>query len=744
MYIGARHLLFMVLGLSFFTTAWAQKRMIPHVSDPQGGFSSQLFIANNSGEAQAYQLLGFDKSGQQIGQAVGTIAPFETGVTDVAALFQGTPSHVEIAQAEALTISIAYQRTQPGTGPAQVLESAIQSDRWRIYLGNTQVTWDGLAAVNTSAEAINISAQYFGPEGQSLTEPQMIAENAAAMSKTLFLFNDPQTAIAPAFVDIQATGTLALLALRGNLASEYLWENQAIALEGQSAPETRFLVHVTAADGGFTSSLILNNTSENDASLQIQAFNSDGAMVNTLQQELQSEQMVVLNALATFGTETSHLTISGAPEVLATMSYQREEEGSGSAQVHQTALESKYWRMYPGNTEVTWDGIAIINQGENPADVTVSQIDAQGRLIRGPITLVQQLAPRAKSLHVLSSDFQNMPQTHFEINATEKLAIMAIRGNLASEFLWENAAAVLPAPPPQVNPPARIDYAFAYHPQDQTAIMVGGFDENFALLEDTWQWNGRRWHRLDTPNSPLPRSHHGGTFYPPTEQMVIFGGFRGRTQKDNDFMAFDGNDWQPFPGNASIPADDGELVYDATRNTLILTVSSGNQLQTWEYQNNQWQQRNTAANPGKRLDQAFVYEAHTGRTILFGGLTVGNAFSDETWSFDGQTWEKLTPSQSPPALIGAAAYYDSKRQRIVLFGGMNAARQIVDDLWVFQNNTWEKLEITPGPEARWVAYAIYNPVRDVATLFGGEGQNAQGLTMFRDTWEFDGMTWQKR
>ena len=244
----------------------------------------------------------------------------------------------------------------------------------------------------------------------------------------------------------------------------------------------------------------------------------------------------------------SHFDIADDTELPISISYQKNRDNAGPAQVHDLHRFGSDWRIYPGDPTVTWDGMAVVNQGETAADLIVWQVDPNGSLIRGPITVINQLPPHAKELYLFANDFENEPTAYFEATSSQPLAVMALRGNQASDFIWENAAIPLPEPEPAPIPPARIDYAMAFDPTKRLAIMVGGFDQNFDLLDDTWFWNGRRWRHIETDASPLPRSHHGGAFDDNAQKMIIFGGFENQLQKRNDFMAFDGSNWLALNG----------------------------------------------------------------------------------------------------------------------------------------------------------------------------------------------------
>ncbi len=733
---------FMVFS-AWAATGFAQKRIVPHLTSATGGFTSRVVLSNLSATAKAFRLSGYNQAGDFEAAAEGELGPFQTMTRAADALFGKSLSHIEIDQADEIAVSIVYQRDRQDTGPAHVHETSVQARSWRVFPGNEDVTWDGLAAVNTGSAATDITVAQIDETGQVIAGPRKIFEAVAPNSKVLYLFSQDFRATGSSLFDIRASEPLALTALRGNLESDFLWENRALSLEEPNA-ENRVIAHVTSSAGGFRSQVIISNPFEVEKTYELNAYDNAGNLVKTVGGPVAAGHTLFREADQLFGTNVSHFDISEDTEALVSVSYQRDRDSTGPAQVHDLSRFGSAWRVYPGDPSVTWDGLAAVNRGAAAAAVAVWQIDANGGLIRGPVSVVDQLPAQGKALYLFDRDFESEPGAYFEITSSEPLAVIALRGNRDSDFIWENSAVRLPEPEAGPIPPARIDYAFSFDPVKRVAVMVGGYDEQFDLLEDTWLWNGRRWRQAETGSSPMPRSHHGGAFDSQANQMIIFGGFKNQFEKRNDFMAFDGSDWQGLTGDADIPAEDGELVFDPVRKVLTLTVSSGNALQTWERDGAGWQRRITATDPGRRIDQGLVYDETRQRVVMFGGLTVGNQIIDETWEYDGVDWTRMAPAASPPALMGMAMFYDSSRNRVVMFGGMDASRSITGETWQYDGTEWLKLDTPTSPEPRWVAFAAYDPVRGVATLFGGEGSDETGLIMFRDTWEFDGANWRKR
>ncbi|MDJ0838745.1 MAG: hypothetical protein QNK37_19665 [Acidobacteriota bacterium] len=120
--------------------------------------------------------------------------------------------------------------------------------------------------------------------------------------------------------------------------------------------------------------------------------------------------------------------------------YQAGGSGGSPAQVPETNIAATEWRLFSGDWGVVWDGIAVVNMGDAAADVTVTQVTANGK--RQTHSLVQSLEPFAKHLALFQSEpFAADPNSYFEIEAAQPLAITALRFNRPdSLFFWENPA----------------------------------------------------------------------------------------------------------------------------------------------------------------------------------------------------------------------------------------------------------------------------------------------------------------
>ena len=202
----------------------------------------------------------------------------------------------------------------------------------------------------------------------------------------------------------------------------------------------RMLPHLTRSTGGFVTDLIIANIGAEQAGLYLlTAYSQTGDFLGTVDGALAPNQTLRHRAADLFGPNAGYAVISGDPRVVVTAVYRADREGAGPAHVGASTVQAKRWRIYPGNPEVTWDGIALVNTGAGPADVIVELKDFQGNVLATQI-IGQAVAPGEKFIYLFSTDFDIASGAYFEVETDTPSAVVALRGNLASDFLWENAA----------------------------------------------------------------------------------------------------------------------------------------------------------------------------------------------------------------------------------------------------------------------------------------------------------------
>ncbi len=210
------------------------------------------------------------------------------------------------------------------------------------------------------------------------------------------------------------------------------------------APDTGMVPHIAKPGNGFFSRLILANTSPLPQPYTLYPYAGDGSLLPRMTGILDGGQTLFSSMEEVFGTDDlSHFRFLGEDTLKVTAVYQADREGAGPAHLGARSETATLWRLYPGNTELTWDGIAVVNRGGLTTEVQVTQRNAAGEIIAEKV-VAAALEPETKSLAVLSTLFEEITGSYFEVRASQPLVVIGLRGDPASNFLWENPAIPMP------------------------------------------------------------------------------------------------------------------------------------------------------------------------------------------------------------------------------------------------------------------------------------------------------------
>jgi hypothetical protein len=94
----------------------------------------------------------------------------------------------------------------------------------------------------------------------------------------------------------------------------------------------------------------------------------------------------------------------------------------------------------------------------------------------------------------------------------------------------------------------------------------------------------------------------------------------------------------------------------------------------------------------------------------------------------------VSPAPSARAVPMA---FDSDRGVMVMFGGFNGV-SVFDDTWEWDGTTWQQASPSTRPSARSAHATVYDPVRKRTIMFGGA--DGSGLQL-GDTWAWNGTSW---
>jgi hypothetical protein len=147
-------------------------------------------------------------------------------------------------------------------------------------------------------------------------------------------------------------------------------------------------------------------------------------------------------------------------------------------------------------------------------------------------------------------------------------------------------------------PGGRAHFAMVYDSRSKKVLLFGGLGEDRKYYNDTWEWDGKTWQKV-SDEGPSPRARHRMTFDSHRGVAVLYGGDGVKTTSGSrfnlldDVWEWDGRKWAeinaPSPGKRFVHA----MAYDKQRRRTVLYGGGdgqGTSGETWEYDGKQWVQ----------------------------------------------------------------------------------------------------------------------------------------------------------
>ena len=286
--------------------------------------------------------------------------------------------------------------------------------------------------------------------------------------------------------------------------------------------------------------------------------------------------------------------------------------------------------------------------------------------------------------------------------------------------------------------------AFAYYPPKNELVLFGGRRPG-TIFDDTWTRTGTTWTLHHPTRSPSARTGASMAFDPATGQLLLFGGSATTgTGFSNQTWTWNGTNWTQLHPAASPPGrEDQQMAYDAATRTVILFAGfhgTGYWDDTWSWNGSTWTQLSPATSPSGRDSYAFVYDPATKTVILYGGFRGTGYTPGDTWSWNGTTWTQLSPAASPGTDVFAwQAAYDPASKQVLLFGGDLGGGTFGNATWTWTGTNWSRLSPATSPPVRAYGTMTYDGADQRLVLFAG---SANALKIFPTTiWHWDGSTW---
>ncbi|MFH1808076.1 MAG: hypothetical protein ABIJ09_04985 [Pseudomonadota bacterium] len=309
--------------------------------------------------------------------------------------------------------------------------------------------------------------------------------------------------------------------------------------------------------------------------------------------------------------------------------------------------------------------------------------------------------------------------------------------------------------------------AMAYDASRRRVVLYGGFSDEQGRCglpgqpdrnDDTWEWDGQDWDRVQPVDTPGPRESHTMAFDASSKKIVLFG---GNDLTDGCYSSetwlWDGANWSLATTTGPSARWGATAVHDGAQSQLLLfggyasTSAShyGNFDDTWAWTGTAWTPADGARRPEARHGHTAVYDAARQQVFLFGGNT-GRELptgpvqrSNSTWLRDPRGWRQIRPEISPDPRIDLAMAYDAVSQKTLLYGGSTSSSSCDRTTWLWDGETWHALATAVSPTACHQHALAHDVSRGRTVLYGGA--HFSGVISYpdEDTWEWDGSQWSK-
>ena len=233
-------------------------------------------------------------------------------------------------------------------------------------------------------------------------------------------------------------------------------------------------------------------------------------------------------------------------------------------------------------------------------------------------------------------------------------------------------------------------------PDDAILTLIGGRRDGVAF-SDVWRLDGQRWSLVPATGGPGAIQHGAAAYDPVRRRVVVFGGAVGRTLGENTYE-WDGTRWHEFAvpgpgprvghGMAWSEADGGVVLYGGFAGERFRDL--------WRWDGRSWSR---LAEGGPTFTEGHVVtQADSGIFIVGPGL--GDAKRVGAWRWHRGEFGAVGDAL-PPLAIGATATYDPTRGVLVYWGGRSADAAGRSLAYELSNAGWRVVPAStvPSPSA---------------------------------------------
>jgi hypothetical protein len=305
-------------------------------------------------------------------------------------------------------------------------------------------------------------------------------------------------------------------------------------------------------------------------------------------------------------------------------------------------------------------------------------------------------------------------------------------------YAWDPVATKWNQIKPTLLPLCANEGAMTWQGSNNTILFTGGVCADSAVTEDTYEWDGTNWTKIDIALFVGRFLGEALTYDPDHQVVLLFGGAPATGNLQAGTYTYSNKVWTAV-GDFTYPSPRSLFVFvtDPVRNVIDLyggTDTATAFFDFWNYQNGQFHAQNGTNAPTDCSSPIAAFDTDRQKVVM---LCSGSA----TWEFDGTTWTQYDSSKpAPPSHQWSSLVYDQTLKKTVFFGGFNAA--YLDQTWTFDGVAWQQVKKNPPP-SRSLAAMWYDPILKKTVLYGGLGRVTanDAVTRFDDMWSFDGTGW---
>ena len=286
-----------------------------------------------------------------------------------------------------------------------------------------------------------------------------------------------------------------------------------------------------------------------------------------------------------------------------------------------------------------------------------------------------------------------------------------------------------------VGPGARALHGFGYFPPQQQILMFGG-NTGSRPVDEFWAWSNG-WTRITAAGAPSARLEPLMIFDSRRNRMLLYGGHDGSFNPIRDLWAWDGTSWSRLSNDAPALMH-ASIGFDPERDRVVVAggTTDSKLAETWEFDGTAWRRVSTAFPvAGRELPTEMVFNT-TRRTLQMAVADMSGGSSGarpaQLWEWNGTAWSIVAPATVPTNPPGSLITLTAGELLLIDHAaGFTAHR--------FNGTSWTTTTPSALPPQRFFTRVAVHAARNVAVLFGGSVNNNTVLS--NETWLFNGTTW---